>query len=224
MREQWGPGVASLSEAAAPGWSLKQRGMSFPVPWKTCWKKFSYHLSFLLKLCASKQIYLLLCITVVQKRNKFSGEKHRTVSWTGVRQEVTRWWSWVHWLYDHVRVISKEMKRNIISFPFGPWGWSTRNRQTGFSGFTSFLPISHFLCDLFLLTEQETYPWLALLRQADKSLPSVKRLRSFFTHRVWAIVDRRAQSLTGGCVRRQMCVPFRQRWTRTELGSHWQVT
>lgn len=128
MREQWGPGVASLSEAAAPGWSLKQMGMSFPVPWKTCWKKFSYHLSFLLKLCASKQIYLLLCITVVQKRNKFSGEKHRTDSWTGVRQEVTRWWSWVHWLYDHVRVISKEMKRNIISFPFGPWGWSTRNR------------------------------------------------------------------------------------------------
>ena len=67
-----GPGVASLSEAAAPGLSLEQMGVRFPVSWKTCWKKFWYYLSFLLKLCASKQIYLLLCVTVVQKRNKFS--------------------------------------------------------------------------------------------------------------------------------------------------------
>jgi len=31
-----GPGVASLSEAAAPGLSLEQMGVRFPVPWKTC--------------------------------------------------------------------------------------------------------------------------------------------------------------------------------------------
>lgn len=213
MREQWGPGVASLSEAAAPGWSLKQMGMSFPVPWKTCWKKFSYHLSFLLKLCASKQIYLLLCITVVQKRNKFSGEVSGRRSHDGGHGFIGYMimWGWSQ----------KRWKEISSLFHLGLEDGAPGTEQTGFSGFTSFLPISHFLCDLFLLTEQETYPWLALLRQVDKSLPSVKRLLSFFTHRVWAIVDRRAQSLTGGSVRRQMCVPFRQRWTRTELGSHW---